>query len=35
MSKSSMSEDMQVFAGLEINVCSMHLVRFSSTLQST
>ena len=33
MSRSSMSEDIQVFTGLELHIRSMHLVRFSSTLQ--
>ena len=33
MSRSSMSEDIQVFTGLELHVRSMHIMRFSSTLQ--
>ena len=30
MSRSSMSEDIQVFTGLEIHVHSMHIMRISS-----
>ena len=33
MSRSSMSEDIHVFTGLELPVRSMHMVRFFSTLQ--
>ena len=33
MSRSSMSEDIHVFTGLELHVRSMHIVRFFSTLQ--
>ena len=35
MSRSSMSEDIYLFTGLEIHVRSVHLVRFFGTLQST
>ena len=35
MSRSSMSEDIQVFTELELDVRSMHIVRFFSTLEST
>ena len=33
MSRSSVSEDIHVFTGLELYVHSMHIMRFSSTLQ--
>ena len=33
MSRSSMSEDIHVFTGLELHVRSMHKMRFFSTLQ--
>ena len=33
MSRSSMSEDIHVFTGLELHVRSMHIMRFFSTLQ--
>ena len=33
MSRSSMSEDIEVFTGLELHVRSMHIMLVSSTLQ--
>ena len=35
MSRSSVSEHNHVFTGVDIHVHSMHIVRISSTLQST
>ena len=35
MTRSSMSEDIHLFTGLEIHVRSMHIMRFFSKLEST